>query len=224
MSALSPTPANSTALRDAWPRATQGALALLLLLAVVLIGVHVKLADLSEARPTELERGALLEPLDLNRADWRQIALIPEVGESKAKAIVQDRDERGPFATVDDVQRVSGVGKGTLTRLRGWVYVNPEETVALADSPQSSKKTSSSTARSRKGETLDEPLDLNTASAEQLRKHIPGLGEVLADKIVAARKDKPFRSVEDLLLINGIKQKTLDKIRPYVTVKRKKDV
>ncbi len=61
----------------------------------------------------------------------------------------------------------------------------------------------------------DKPIDLNTASQEQLQE-IPGVGPVTADKIIAGR---PYESIEDLLRISGIGEKTLAKIRPCVTVR-----
>ena len=63
--------------------------------------------------------------------------------------------------------------------------------------------------------SCDEPLDLNTASQEQLQR-LHGIGPVKAATIVAG---KPYRSVEGLLKIPGIGKKTLGKIRPCVTVR-----
>jgi len=64
------------------------------------------------------------------------------------------------------------------------------------------------------------PLDLNTATVEQLDE-LPGIGPTTAKAIVRFReKSGPFRRVEDLLAIRGITKKKLDKIRPLVTVKQ----
>ncbi len=63
--------------------------------------------------------------------------------------------------------------------------------------------------------SCDIPLDLNTASTDQLQQ-LPGIGPVSAAKIVAGR---PYQSVEDLLKIPGIGEKTLEKLRPCVTVR-----
>ncbi len=62
------------------------------------------------------------------------------------------------------------------------------------------------------------PVDLNTASAEALTA-IPGIGAVMAERIVAWREQNgPFERVEDLLKVKGIGDKSLDKLRPYVKV------
>lgn len=63
------------------------------------------------------------------------------------------------------------------------------------------------------------PLDLNTATAEQLEA-IPGIGPVLAQRIVDYRRaNGRFQSVDDLLEVQGIGQKRLENMRPYVVVK-----
>ncbi len=58
----------------------------------------------------------------------------------------------------------------------------------------------------------DEPLDVNGASSAQLQR-IPGVGRVIAERIVAGR---PYRKVEDLLKVRGIGRKKLEAIRPHV--------
>ena len=61
-----------------------------------------------------------------------------------------------------------------------------------------------------------QPIDLNTATMEQLES-LPGVGPATARAIVKFReKSGPFRRVEDLLAIKGITKKKLEAIRPYV--------
>ena len=62
--------------------------------------------------------------------------------------------------------------------------------------------------------SCDEPIDLNTASTDQLLQ-LHGIGAVKAAKITAGR---PYRSVADLLKIPGIGEKTLEKMRSCLTV------
>ncbi|MGB2636215.1 MAG: helix-hairpin-helix domain-containing protein [Candidatus Acidiferrum sp.] len=62
------------------------------------------------------------------------------------------------------------------------------------------------------------PVNLNTASAEELQL-VPGIGPATADKIVQARKNYGrFKSVNDLQAIRGIGPKKLEKMRKYLTV------
>lgn len=62
------------------------------------------------------------------------------------------------------------------------------------------------------------PLDLNRAAVEELMG-LPGIGPVLAERIVAFREEQgPFTSVEDLLQVPGIGEATLETLRPYITV------
>ena len=62
------------------------------------------------------------------------------------------------------------------------------------------------------------PVNLNTASAEELQL-VPGIGPATADKILQARKNYGrFKSVNDLEAIRGIGPKKLEKMRKYLTV------
>jgi competence protein ComEA len=62
--------------------------------------------------------------------------------------------------------------------------------------------------------------DLNRAPLHDLEA-LPGVGPKLARQIVDFRSQKrPFRSVEELRSIRGIGRKKLEKLRPYVIVRR----
>jgi len=61
------------------------------------------------------------------------------------------------------------------------------------------------------------PLDLNTATAEQLDA-LPGVGEVTAGRIVAYRTAHPFTSVDELLEVPGIGQRRFEQLKDLVTV------
>lgn len=62
------------------------------------------------------------------------------------------------------------------------------------------------------------PLDLNVANVKELEQ-VPGIGPKTAQAIVDFRhKSGRFRRVEDLLAIKGIRQRKLDKMRPYLKI------
>jgi len=62
------------------------------------------------------------------------------------------------------------------------------------------------------------PIDLNSASLEQLQQ-IPGVGPVIAARIVTYREQNGgFRAVEELLEVSGIGEVTFAQMQPMVTV------
>ena len=60
--------------------------------------------------------------VDINTATVSDLQGLPGVGEDTARAIVRYREAHGPFAGVDDLLKVDGVGPKTLEKLRPEVY------------------------------------------------------------------------------------------------------
>lgn len=72
-----------------------------------------------------------------------------------------------------------------------------------------------STIWAKKSTTIEGVLNVNTASAEELML-LPGVGAVKASQIIEARSQKPFEEMEDLLIVKGIGEKTIEKWVSYV--------
>ena len=67
------------------------------------------------SRPDSLLPG---ETININVADVYDLQRLPGIGEARARDIVADREKNGPFQTVDDLDRVSGIGPGIIDGLR----------------------------------------------------------------------------------------------------------
>lgn len=61
--------------------------------------------------------------VNLNRATEAELQTLTGIGPAKAAAIIRDREENGPFKSVDDLTRVSGIGEKTLDNIRDSVSV-----------------------------------------------------------------------------------------------------
>lgn len=67
-------------------------------------------------------------PLDINTATAEQLsAVMSGVGIKKAQAIVVYRDEKGAFASVDQLTEVKGIGKSLVERNRDFIQVVPTQ-------------------------------------------------------------------------------------------------
>ncbi|HND50917.1 MAG TPA: helix-hairpin-helix domain-containing protein [Pirellulaceae bacterium] len=56
--------------------------------------------------------------IDLNSAEWTELALLPGIGEKLAKRIVESREQDGPFARPEQLRRVRGIGPRTWEKLQ----------------------------------------------------------------------------------------------------------
>lgn len=77
-------------------------------------------------------------------------------------------------------------------------------------------------SRAPSAKAPDAPVDINKASVADLTK-VPGIGPSLAKRIVDFRdKNGAFGRVEDLLKIQGIGEKSLQRMAPHLTASRTK--
>jgi competence protein ComEA len=207
----------------------QKATAALLGLALVLLTARSFNGLRASVHPSEPIRvDGVAYQVDLNQAERAELLQLPAVGESLAQRILDYRREHGGFQRVEDLRRVKGIGQLTLERLRPWVCVTesnepandedaPPRPFPLAGAATNKPEVAENGTPGKKLTQDDVPLDLNRATAEDL-KRLPGVGPKLANAIIAARDKKPFTCVEELRQVKGIGPKTWDKVRPFVTV------
>ncbi len=80
-----------------------------------------------QPEPLELKRGEYFQSyfrVDINNATWIDWMQLEGIGPSLAHRIEADRRVNGPFLSIDDLQRVSGIGKVTLDRIRARLYLD----------------------------------------------------------------------------------------------------
>ena len=83
-------------------------------------------ADLSHIEiyvPREGET-ASFQKIDINRAEPWLLEALPGIGEVTAQAIVDYRSQNGPFKRIEDLLKVSGIGQGTLDKIKDYITVS----------------------------------------------------------------------------------------------------
>jgi len=111
-------------------RADQETVACLVVLALVGMatywvvqgGPRGELIDIDRAPPL-----AAQFQVDINAADWPELAQLPAVGQVLAQRIVDSRRLQGPFADHDDLLRVNGIGPLTLEKIKPYLLPMPDQ-------------------------------------------------------------------------------------------------
>ena len=183
-------------------------------------------------RPTEPVAAAVT---DLNRAGRAELEQVPGIGPTLAKAIDEHRTRKGPFKSVEELRQVKGVGPATLEKVRPFLRVDPFELTSANPLPGESDSSPEPLVLERKPATVppapgktsgggkkiqagDAPIEVNAASVDDLMR-LPGIGKEMAQRMIAARTERPFRTLDDLKRVKGIGPKTLEKLAPFVVMK-----
>ena len=166
-----------------------------------------------------------VDQIDINRATEEELMTLPGINRQTARNIIEYRKQIGAYKRVEDLALVSGVGATKLTHIRMEICVGRKRT-SQNSSPNSSKldlslqddvSRSSSKSQVRQN-SMYHKVNINTSNVFQLMK-VPGLTQTLAENISAYRDRKgPFRRIDDLVKIRGIKPALLSAIRPYLVL------
>ena len=189
------------------------------------------------------------ERVDVDRASVEELDRLPRVGPALARRIVAEREAHGPFGSLDGLGRVPGIGPRVLQDLEphvsfggvaaalsapagaapgGWPAAG--WTAAAAASPArraardsatalwvATSAAGSATGASKAGGCARAP-DLNRATAAEL-VCLPGIGTVLAERIVAERTAHgPYRDVGDLARVRDLGRARAERLRGLVTI------
>ncbi len=186
------------------------ALILLLIAFLGLIGYRWFQDSRFTARPVS---EGIQQKIDLNGASKAELQQLPGVGPAKADKIVAQRDAQGKLT---GLQSVPGFGSKTVERLQNHVqneYIgNDPDLLTRKATPSAIAVPKSAPGKKVIPET---GVAINSASLAELQK-LPGIGAVLAQRIVSERDKKKFETVDDLRRVSGIGAKKLDAIRPYI--------
>jgi competence protein ComEA len=79
--------------------------------------------NLTGGNTTANGTGPKSNKINLNTADENELQNLPGIGPSKATAIVAFRNENGPFQSIEDLKKISGIGDKTFEKLKESIMV-----------------------------------------------------------------------------------------------------
>ncbi|MDX1952618.1 MAG: helix-hairpin-helix domain-containing protein [Verrucomicrobiota bacterium] len=134
--------------------------------------------------------------IDINSADAKLLETLPGIGPSLAAEIIKQR----PFRSVSDLERVKGIGPARIKEIAPFLRIGGIHHQSSLASPT---------------KAVEKRMDLNHATQAELEA-LPRIGPHRAKLIIAAR---PFRTIQDVMKIKGIKEAEFNRIKDFIMVK-----
>ena len=97
-----------------------------MLLYFVRLNTAMAVPDRLPWEPPAMERIAE-ERVNINTAGLEELMTLPGIGEVRARAILDDREQNGPFRYPEELTRVKGIGEGILAGLLDQITTGGQE-------------------------------------------------------------------------------------------------
>lgn len=91
-------------------------------------GLRGELVDIDRAAPLDYRF-----LVDVNSAEWPELAQLPGIGPKLAQRILDSRAAEGGFRTIDELDRVDGIGPRTLEGMRRYLLPLPDDNQVAGD-------------------------------------------------------------------------------------------
>jgi competence protein ComEA len=136
--------------------------------------------------------GVAIAAVNINTATKEELTTLQGIGEKRAQDIIDYRTKNGPFKSVDDLEKVPGIGPGTMKQIRSQLSVTGKTTIdkpaaapaKASDSTKAAKATDTKTPAA-KG---DAKADTKTAKTAETKKTEPAKADPAKEKTAAKPK------------------------------------
>lgn len=82
------------------------------------------LAQAGQTTPPTVRSGKAVKMININRADEKELDALPGIGPTMAKRIVDHRNEKGKFSSIEELKEVQGISEKKYEKLKGYITVN----------------------------------------------------------------------------------------------------
>jgi competence protein ComEA len=110
--------------------------------------------------------GTALAVVNINTATKEELTTLKGVGDKRAQEIIDYRKKNGNFKSVDDLEKVPGIGPGLMKQIRSDVTVTGKTSQAKAGETDKGKGATAKTTETPKGDAMKS----DTAKAKTAEK------------------------------------------------------
>lgn len=143
--------------------------------------------------------GIATAAVNINTATKEELISLKGIGEKRAQDIIEHRTKHGPFKSVDELEKVPGIGPGIMKQIRGDLTITGKTTI---EKPAAATKTKAADAKTTK--TADtkatKAADTKAAKVTDTKKTEPAKGDAAkAEKktTVATEKKAETKDTKD---------------------------
>jgi competence protein ComEA len=132
--------------------------------------------------------GFAIAAVNINTATKEELTTLQGIGEKRAQDIIDFRTKNGPFKSVDDLQKVPGIGPGTMKQIRSQLSVTGKTTIdkpaaapaKASDSTKTAKAADTKKEAAAKGDAMKaekKAADTKQAKTAETKKTEPAKGD-----------------------------------------------
>jgi competence protein ComEA len=158
--------------------------------------------------------------ININAATIDELQNLPRIGPKIAEAIIEYRNENGPFKMLDELSNIRGIGARSIEKYKDLAYCGEFKAVEKHAAGSKPEKGDNGARESNTAQTDSGcgpgKININKASADELET-LPKIGPSTAEKIIKYREENgPFKEISDLDNVKGIGAKTIERLRNMI--------
>jgi competence protein ComEA len=147
--------------------------------------------------------GVAIAAVNINTATKEELTTLQGIGEKRAQDIIDYRTKNGPFKSVDDVQKVPGIGPGTMKQIRSQLTTTGKTVVEKPAGADTKSKAGDATKTAKSDTKKAEPAKADAMKSEKKA------ADTKTAKTAEAKKTEPAKG--DATKADTAKEKTAAK-------------